>query len=341
MTKILRTVLRDWRTLIRALARNPTHIPLLVPQDADYVHHTDACGLGAGGVIRSGRKTIKPIVWQFEWPKEIREKLITDKNPSGTLTINDLELAGIVLGWLIMEIAEENLEYSHIGMFCDNTSATSWASKGHSTKSIPAARLLRFLNLRQRTRKVSSLTTVHIAGVDNEMADICSRAFREGKFFMAHTKLCTFFNTTFPLQNESWTEFYLPKGLYTRVISCLLGEQAPMESLVRLPKIKRSTGSTGVPTPTTVARTPSSQKPMTSQEQPSSWASPRESELATMDWDQRSKFRESQKPWHPSPRPSNWLTNPVPSIKMRPHTYFPSNDVSRDSDDRTQPQSHS
>lgn len=164
MTKTLRSTLKDWRTLIRAMARDPSQIPLLIPKDPDFIHHTDACKLGAGGVIRSGNRTIKPIVWQFRWPQEIQEMLITAENPNGKLTINDLELAGIVLGWLIMEMAEKDLDFSHVGMFCDNTSATAWANKGHSTKSLAAARLLRFLALRQRTRRVSSLTTVHIAG---------------------------------------------------------------------------------------------------------------------------------------------------------------------------------
>ena len=41
----------------------------------------------------SGTQIVPPIVWQHEWSEEIRA-LFDD----GTLTINDLELAGMVLG---------------------------------------------------------------------------------------------------------------------------------------------------------------------------------------------------------------------------------------------------
>ena len=59
----------------------------------------------------------------------------------------DLELAGMVLGWLILELTINNLAFHHIGLFCDNTSAVAWTHKGSSSTSIPAARLLRFLFL--------------------------------------------------------------------------------------------------------------------------------------------------------------------------------------------------
>ena len=104
-------------------------------------------------------------------------------NKTGKLTINDLELAGLVLGWLVLEGVCKDLVFKHIGMFCDNMSSVAWAHRGSTSTSLPAARLLRFLALRQRARQASSLLPLHIAGDNNQMADIPSRAFKNGEFF--------------------------------------------------------------------------------------------------------------------------------------------------------------
>lgn len=336
MTKVLRATLKDWKVLIQQLAKFPTHVKLLMADHPDYIQYTDACGLGAGGIIVSGNKTIHPIVWQFEWPEEIKKELITDKNPEGSLTINDLELAGIVLGWLVLELAIEKLTHTHVGSFCDNTSAVSWATKGHTARSIPAARLLRFLCLRQRVRGVSSLTPVHLAGIPNELADISSRAFRTGKFFKAHQNLLDYFNTHFPLpQGKSWTEWYLPKSHSLRVISCLHGEHAQMESLIRLPKIKRSTGNSGAGTQPPATQTHTSTESERLNNPSSSLDSPQEFAWGLTAEETRSRFSQSLKHSRPSARPSNWLMNAVPSTKTRTHTLYPSHVASKVSDVKT------
>ena len=101
----------------------------------------------------------------------------------GDLTINDLELAGLVLNWLALECQKGiPLAYHHIGTFCDNTSAVSWTHKLRTSKSVIAGRLLCMLGLRIHTRQASSLIPLHIAGENNTMADIVSRAFKTGKF---------------------------------------------------------------------------------------------------------------------------------------------------------------
>ena len=111
----------------------------------------------------------------------------------------------MVMGWLVLEIVQQDLSFKHVGMFADNTSSVSWAQKGTATASIPAARLLRFLSLRQRARQTSSLLPLHISGKDNKMADVSSRAFKHGEFFAAHSNLVTYFNKHFPLsQPQSW-----------------------------------------------------------------------------------------------------------------------------------------
>ena len=163
------------------------------------------------------------------------------------ITINDLELAAMVLGWLLLECLCPSITFCHIGMFCDNTSAVAWTKKMRTSKSIPAARLLRFLALRQCTRQTSSLLPLYIVGKDKEMADVPSRAFNDGKFAEAQQSLSSnYFNLHFPLpQNNSWTEFRVPESISSPVISCLRGEQLPMEQLIRLKRLGKNTGADG------------------------------------------------------------------------------------------------
>jgi len=164
ITPELRQTLKDWRTLIQHMTSKPK-----------IIEYTDACKLGAGSVITPSMDPFQRWVWQYEWPLDIQQELVLDKNrTSKLLTINDLELAGLVLGWLVLEYVSNYLTYKHIGLFCDNTLEVSWAYKGHTTMSLVAGRLLQLLAIRQRTRQTSSLMPMNIAGKDNAMADIPS-----------------------------------------------------------------------------------------------------------------------------------------------------------------------
>ena len=91
----------------------------------------------------SGRKGLLPFIRQVEWPQKIQDEMVTEDNPTGSITVNDIELAGLVLNWLALECSSIPIKLKHIGTFCDNESVTSWAYTA------------------------SSLTPLHIAGVDN------------------------------------------------------------------------------------------------------------------------------------------------------------------------------
>ena len=311
--------LQDWRYMINHLKHHPTHVSQLVHDYPHYLGYSDACGLGAGGVWCSGTHSLQPTVWQVQWPQAIKAKLITDKNPSGSLTINDLELAGIVLHWLVLEWMQIPLKYCHIGTFCDNVSATVWAHRLRTSTSIPAARLLRLLGIRIHAQQASGLTPLSIAGVNNNMADIASRAFKNGKYFAAAHNLTTYFNTNFPLQATSWTECHLPKEIISRVISCLQEQQLPMESLIRLPKLDKNIGTIGKPThpSSTLIRSYKGQPSQTSTKKSSSAPLLQGSGQGLTEKDFKLKFKESRTRLRPSPRPYSWLENKVPSTKMR------------------------
>jgi hypothetical protein len=336
------TILEDWRYIIQHLIKTPTSVLQLVTEYPHYLGYSDACGIGAGGVWTSGLAPLSPLLWQLEWPEDIKNQLVSQTNKNGKLTINDLELAGAVLNWLALECQPNvDLIHKHIGIFCDNTAAVSWTNTLRTSKSVVAGRLLRMLGMRIHSRQSSSLTPLSIAGEDNTMADIVSRAFKNGQYFAAANNLTSYFNTHFPLsQKKSWTEFQIPKKLASRVISCLRGDLLPMASLLRLPKVKTNTGNTGKNMPPCVEQIPSSETHPPLKETSCSQPSLQGSGQELSERELKLKFRESRMRSHPSPRPSNWLENKAPSTARKMSTLSPSKDLLKDSGEKTLPPSH-
>ena len=222
--RMMRQCLEDWRFIIQCMTQEPTSVRQLVTMPPTFISYTDACKLGAGGVWCSGVTTLKPFLWQVEWPRDIQQALVTNENPNGSITINDLELAGALLGFLVLENTDAHLEYCHLATFCDNMTTVVWAYKLRNSKSRIAGYLLRFLGLRMHQAKCSSMVPHHIAGEENIMADVISRAFKDGKYFEISNDLVSYFNSHFPLaQSKSWHECRVPNALISSVTACLRG----------------------------------------------------------------------------------------------------------------------
>ena len=122
----------------------------------------------------SRMKILTLFLWQIEWPQDIQYALISDTNSQGYITIDDLELEGIIPHWLALDSTHLPLKLEHIGTFSDNMSAVSWAQKMISSVSIVSGNLLCMLIFRIHEHKVSSVTPLRVAGKDNEMVDIAS-----------------------------------------------------------------------------------------------------------------------------------------------------------------------
>ena len=168
------------------------------------------------------------------------------------------------------------------------------------------------------------------------MTDVSSRAFKHGEFFAAHSNLVPYFNSHFPLpQRQSWREFRVPKKLSWRVISCLLGEQLPMESLTRLPKVAINIGGTGARTLHPATLPPPLKTPHPSNEPSSLLASLSGSGQALTAEAIKLKYSPSIKPWQPSPRPWNWVDNKVPPSKVRAATLLHCSSNLKGSDGKT------
>ena len=328
ITPLLKQTLADWRVLVQYMAMHPTSIFLLVTQPPALIQYTDACKLGAGGVWCSGTSAITPFLWQVEWPADVQAALVTRENPTGTITINDLELAGILLGILALENRGVSLTHRHLACYCDNSSAVAWSYKMRNSKSIIAGHLLRYIGLRLHRAQASSLIPTHIAGEANTMADVISRAFRTGKFFSAAQNLPTYFDATFPLQqNASWTACPLSTDQISFVTRCLRGERLPMASLLRRPKNDLSTGAIGAHMPPPPTSTPTLIPPPSL---PLSAISSQAHLLqgsgrASTGAEIKSALVGSRTPLRLCPRPSSWLENPVSSTGRKTNTNSSSN----------------
>ena len=174
--------------------------------------------------------------------------MLTDDNPDGSITNSDLEMAGLLLCWLVLEYVAPDLHHKHAALFCDNSPTVAWVRRMAAKGSRVAGLLLMALALRMKVRATSPLTTLHIAGEQNSIADIPSRSFGGTPQWHCKTdeEFLKLFNSNFPLPNQhSWTLFQIPSALTTRVISILLMKGSGMEEWRRLPTPKPSTGASG------------------------------------------------------------------------------------------------
>ena len=317
----------DLRTILKLVANRPTKCSQLVPGWPHFVGFCDACKHGAGGVWLSGKTNIPPTVWRLKWPPDI-----TALVEAGKLSINDLEMAALLLHYLVLEQLGVDLEDAHAATWCDNTSATAWVRNNNAKSSVVAQRLLRALYLRHAANKSSPLAPWNIAGANNNMADLASRSFKrggKGNYDLTDSEFLTKFNHSFPLtQNASWSMHTLNSKISSLVCAELRLERQPMGSWLRLPKPATSTGKTGPgSSPTLDSATPSSMLSPNLNSSPSSSVLPIGYALDTPDEKIASALSEFRKRWQPLPRPSNWTINKVRPTKTKvgPPTGPPSN----------------
>ena len=89
----------------------------------------DACPVGAGGVVIGENEACVPTMWRLEWPQEVQKLVQTEHNMTGTITNSDLEMAGFLLAWIVLEMIVPGLKFKHVGMYCDNQPTVSWADR--------------------------------------------------------------------------------------------------------------------------------------------------------------------------------------------------------------------
>ena len=242
--------LDGWRALLNSAMAEPTKCTELVTGHPDIIGIVDASKEGVGGVVVGENMAIVPVVFRLEWPQEVRALVISDANPNGKITNSDLECAGGLLLWLVIEQVVPCLNNKHVGLLNDNSPTISWLQRMNSRHSKTAAAILRVLAMRLRLAKASPIIPMHIPGVENAISDIPSRSFGKKVEWHCNTdsEFLTLFNQKFPLPSQnSWTVYQIPKRLSMRVISILLTQASEPHEWSRLQKTKTNTLTRGVP----------------------------------------------------------------------------------------------
>ena len=245
----LQSALSDFGILLCIVASHPSHCCELIRDEPGYIGFCDASTLGAGGVWFAGAHPLQPTVWRVPWPIPIRAALVSFQNPSSTISNSDLEMAGMLLHYLVLEQLAP-LRHVHVAAWCDNTPTVSWTNKLSASRSPIAGHLTRALAMRIHINEASHLTSLSIAGIDNTMADTASCTFHrntatELTFTIPDDEFLLTFNSSFPLQNCLWQGFRLSNRLVSHVYSKLKGEASTLASWRRLTKKGSATGTIG------------------------------------------------------------------------------------------------
>ena len=236
------------KTILRESTLAPTKCTQLVPGWPDYVGIVDASGHGVGGVIVGENKACTPTVFRYEWPPDIKQEINSEENPTGKLTNSDLECAGLLLLYLVMEDVCDIDKGTHVALFSDNSPTVHWVRRLASKSSRVAGQLIRALALRLGISGASPLTTLHIPGDENGITDIPSRSFGEPAKWHCNDEyeLLTLFQSKFPLPDQQcWTVYQLTHDIFMRVLSVLRMEPTTTDEWRRLPRRGRHIGSVG------------------------------------------------------------------------------------------------
>jgi len=163
----------------------------------------------------------RPIIFRLPFPSHIRQSLVSAKNPTGSITNSDLELAAIVLGAAVLRHTHPT---THATLLCasDNQAAVTWQTKGSPSSSAARAFLLRWLATLTRCAQFD-VNTVFASGNSNTLADVCSRHFH-----LSDQEFSELITRRFPIPG-GWQFVRPTREIASNMISALCGEMLPWE----------------------------------------------------------------------------------------------------------------
>jgi len=229
--------IRDTCNLIHRLTERPTHVNELLPSPPEYVAYHDASAEGAGGVWFSLSTDMQPLLWRIQFPRDITDSVISDKNPSGCITNSDLELAAEVLAVGIILSEAQAVKHKTLGTMCDNSPTVGWIDRMASRSMFPTAgRLLRGLAFMLHTCHTGQIITIHLPGEENVMADVASRPekalamFAPTQTHLSDADFRSSFDVAFPLPDkQEWALATVPEWLKSNVFETLRGKQLTLQ----------------------------------------------------------------------------------------------------------------
>ena len=170
-----------------------------------------------------------------------RQNLVIDKNPYGTITNSDLELAG---GLLHQDIIAQHYDVRErtIVSKTDNLATMFWQCKGSTTTEKVPAHLLHEYSIYQRYHRYV-LRYNYIPGPSNPMADDASRLFH-----LSHQLFLSYFNFKYS-QILPYLHVQITSKMCSSVISALHKKTCSVESLLVEPTAPVPTGKSSAPSP--------------------------------------------------------------------------------------------
>ncbi len=236
--------------LLQQSTIKPMQCRELVAGWPNFIEVKDASSHGVGGIIVGEVSKCTPTVFWFAWPDDVTKAIVSQSNPAGTITNSDLEMAGLLMLFVIVEHICRPLVKKWLALFSNNSPTIEWVKCPASRQSIIAAHLIRALALWLKANKYCPLMPQHISGIKNAMTDILSRLFGSLPkwHFKTEQQLLTFFNNTFPLPNkQSWTVYHASIELGMRMISVLRMRHSTLADWWQLPPAGNHVGIIGLP----------------------------------------------------------------------------------------------
>ena len=190
------------------------------------------------GVALVACRSVVPTVWRVQFPPDITA-IVSDSNPTDSLTNSDLEMAGVLLHHLVLETLIKTKKHCHSATLCNNTMSVARVNRMASKSSSPVAHgLLHGFALRKRINKIALPVVEYIVGPENIWADKASCIMAKIRLrpdsilpslscvnFIADPQFLTHFNSKFPLpQSLSWRLAHPTPAMLYNVISTLRGQ---------------------------------------------------------------------------------------------------------------------
>jgi hypothetical protein len=153
----------------------------------------------------------------------------------------------------VILITAPHIKHVLLGKLCNVMPTVSWVEKMASRAKTPTdGWLFRELAFMLHCSHTGRLTTVHVPGTDNVMADIASRPAKAQKKIhllspLSDSKICSAFDTTFPLpDNQLWTLAATPPWVKYNIFEMLHGKQLTLRqwtgpSVIATSKLGRPT----------------------------------------------------------------------------------------------------
>jgi hypothetical protein len=262
----VQAALTDIVSVLRLLSKRPTHVRELVIRMPHYVGYHDAAAEGAGGVWFSLINNMPPCVWRLPFPEDIATDVVSLERPHGKLSNSDLELAAEVLAIGTLLARAPHTKWEPIRTLCDNTPTVSWIEKMASRSLSPTAGLLlRGLAFMLHGYHAGRVTTVHVPGQENIVANIASRPSKAHAMFRCETPtlsdpdFLSAFDRIFPLPQQAlWTSAMVPLWLKSNVFETLRGRRLDLRLWTGTSRIGIGKHGTSIAssTPTTTSAPP-------------------------------------------------------------------------------------